>query len=86
MHQFKGFVGSETRATIEWEGQSSLAPKYSAVYLQIYNHNTSAWETKTSNSTADDGIDFELSATITDLTNYKDSSNVISCRVYQLAI
>lgn len=86
IHQFKSFVGSETRGTIEVELQSDLAPKYSAVYLQIYNRNSGAWETLTSNNTADDGIDLELHGVVADLTNYKDAQNVIVCRVYQLAI
>ena len=86
IHQFKSFVGSQTYALIEWEGKSDLAPTESTVYLQIYNTNTSTWETIDSDSTSDAEIDFELEGIKTDLTNYKDGSNVVSCRVYQLAI
>lgn len=85
IHLFKNFVGSETYGLIEWEGQSTLAPKDSTVYLQIYNRNSGIWETIDTDSTSDSQIDFELTGVVTSLTNYKDSSNVISCRVYQLA-
>lgn len=86
IHQFKKFVGSQTYALIEAEVQSTLDPRYSTVYLQIYNRNSSTWESIASNSTSDSDVDFELSATISDLTNYKDSSNVVSCRIWQLAL
>lgn len=86
LHQFKSFVGSQTYGTIEVELQSTLDPKYSTVYLQIFNNNTGGWETIASNSESDSDVDFELSATVADLTNYKSESSVVVCRVYQLAI
>jgi hypothetical protein len=86
IHQFKSFVGSNTNCTIEWEGQSTLAPSTSTVYLQIYNRNTNTWDTLASDSTTTRDINFELSADINNLTNYKDSRNVISIRVYQYAV
>jgi hypothetical protein len=86
IHQFKKFVGSQTYALIEAELQSSLDPRYSTVYLQIYNRNSSTWETIDSNSTSDSDVDVELSAVVSDLTNYKDASKIVSCRIYQLAI
>ena len=62
---------------------SVLATSDTAVYLQIFNRNTSAWETVDfDNATAADN-DFTLTANIANLTNYKDGSNMISCRVYQ---
>lgn len=86
IHQFKVFVGSETYGTIEAELQSTLDPRYSTVYLQVYNQNTGAWETKDSEAESDSDVDFELSATISDLTDYKDSGQVVTARIYQLAI
>jgi hypothetical protein len=86
IHQFKKFVGSQTYALIEAEVQSTLDPRYSTVYLQIYNRNSSTWETIDSNSTSDSDVDVELSAVVSDLTNYKDASKIVSCRIYQLAI
>jgi hypothetical protein len=86
VHQFKDFVGSNTSCQVEWEGQTSQAPSASIVYLQVYNRNTTTWDTLTSNNTANIDTDFNMTAEIADLTNYKDASNVISCRVYQLSL
>jgi len=55
----------------------------SPVHLQIYNHDNTTWETVDSDTLSGADNDFELYAEIADLTNYKDGSNVISCRVYQ---
>jgi hypothetical protein len=86
VHQFKDFVGDNASCTLEWEGQSSLAPTSSTVYLQIYNRDTSEWNTIDSDNTSNADTDFTLTANIADLTDYKDASNVISCRIYQLAL
>jgi hypothetical protein len=85
IHQFKNFVGETTFCNIEWQGQSTLAPSVTPVYLQIWNHLINLWETIDINSTAYVDTDFELKANIGDLTNYKNSSNIITCRVYQFA-
>ena len=45
IHQYKDFVGANTTCQVEWEGQVTLAPSSSTVYLQIYNQNTTTWET-----------------------------------------
>jgi hypothetical protein len=84
IHQFKDDVGAVSSCTLEWEGQTNESPTLSTVYLQIFNRNTPAWETvDTDNSSAED-TDFILTAYIADLTNYKDASNIVVSRVYQL--
>ena len=84
IHQFKNFLDGETFAQIEWEGYSSFAPSSSPVYLQVFNYNTNVWETIDSETEVGANINFELYYKINDPTNYKDASNVISCRVWQL--
>ena len=86
IHQYKEFAGAETKVTLEWEGQTNRAPSGSTVYLQIYNHNTTTWDTVDSDNSSSSDTDFTLRGGVADLTNYKDNSNVISCRIYQLAI
>ena len=86
IHLFKRFVGSNTYVTVETQLQSSLAPAFSTVYLQVYNRSTLAWETLSSDSQSPALSDFELFGVIEDTANYKNSSNVISCRIYQLAL
>jgi len=85
IHQFKSFVGANTACEIKLEFQTSMDLNVSPAYLQIYNQNTATWETIDSDNSSKIDIDFLLVAKIIDLTNYKNASNVVSCRVYQLS-
>lgn len=85
VHQYKSFVGQRTYADIKVELQSTFAGTSSTIYLQIYNRTTSTWTTIDSNSFATASTDFEFNYSLPSLTDYKDSRNVISVRVYQLA-
>jgi hypothetical protein len=71
---------------LSWLGKTTLAPSSSTVYLQIYNRNTSEWETVDSDNSSSADVSFQLQANILDLTNYKDIDTYISCRIYQEAI
>jgi len=86
IHEFKDYVGSNTYCQLNWSGDTTLAPSSSTVYLQIYNRNTLVWDTVASNNTAPADTNFTMSATIPDLTAYKDIATIISCRFYQLAL
>ena len=79
-------MGEQGSCSLNWNGQSTLAPSSSAVILQIYNHDSGEWENVDTEDAEDASVDFSLGGTIPDLTNYKDAGNVISCRIYQLAI
>ena len=85
LHQFKDYIGAITRIKLEWEGQTSQDPSVETVYLQIYNRDTTTWDTVDFDNSSAVNTDFILTADISDLTDYKDSNNVISCRVYQSA-
>jgi hypothetical protein len=83
---FKDYIGASSTFTVTWEGQSSLAPSLSVVVLQVYNRNSTTWETLDSDNAAAANTDFELTGSVlANVANYKDASNVVSCRVYQLA-
>jgi hypothetical protein len=87
LHQFKKFVGDiHDDPTILCKGRSTLAASLSTTYLQIFNHHTNLWETLDSDNHTAANTDFRLAGDILDFTNYKDSDQVISCRVWQLAI
>jgi hypothetical protein len=86
VHEFKDYVGAQTYCQLNWSGNASLSPVSSTVYLQIYNRLTALWETVNSNNTAGSNVNFTMSATISDLTNYKDVDTIISSRVYQLTL
>lgn len=85
IHQFKEFVGANKSCQVELEVQATLTPAYSTVYFQIYNHDTSTWETIDSDNSSPADTDFTLIAEIKHLTDYKDAGNVVSYRVYQLS-
>ena len=86
IHQYKSNVSNRYSATLNWEGQTDLAPTASTVYLQIYNRNSTTWETVDFDDSSGADTDFPLTANIADLTNYKDSNSIIACRVYQQAL
>lgn len=77
---------STDEITPSWEGQSDLAPSSSTIFLQIFNRTSGAWETLDSESAEVANTDFTLSGTqSTNLSNYYDADNFVSCRVYQEA-
>ena len=84
IHQFKDFVGENTRCTLECELQTTQDPALSTVYLQIYNQNTDTWIDVDSDNASPINTDFTLTGSIADLTDYKLVGQ-ISCRVYQEA-
>ena len=85
VHQFKDYVGTSVSCTLEWEGQSTLAPSSSIVKLQIYNLDTTTWDDVDTDNTTGADTDFTLTNAVDISEHYKDASNVITCRVYQEA-
>lgn len=86
VHQFRNFIADQSTCQVHWNGQTTLGANVSTVYLQVFNTNTSSWETKDSDNISSSGVDFDLVADILDTTNYVDTSNVITCRIYQEAM
>jgi len=85
VHQYKDYVDIN-KVTLTWIGQSNIAPSVSNVVLQIYKYAVPAgWETKATKSDGLADVDFTLTANMDSLTNYKDPSGVVTCRVYQFA-
>lgn len=82
IHQFKDYAGTGD-FTVTWNGQSSLAPSVSPVYLEIYNTDTTTWDSVASNDVADADTDFTLTNTPATPSDYKDLNNIVTCRVYQ---
>lgn len=86
IHQYKDFTGGASTANLHWEGQGTQAASTSPIYLQVYNTDTTSWETIDSNNTAAANTDFELSYTLADLTNYRDAQGITTSRVWQEAV
>lgn len=85
-HQYRVVNNTNSDAiNIHLNLQSTLAPTISPVYLQVWNVNSSAWETVASNSTAAEDIDFDLEYFLeTNVSNYYDSRYEIAVRTYQV--
>ena len=83
LHQYKFDAAGQTSASITWNGKSNVATGTSPVLLQIYNRSTKSWSTIDTESTAGAGTEFDLTATVNPLTNYKDANGMVTCRVYQ---
>ena len=81
---FKKASETATGCTITWNGQSTLAPSSSTIYLQAYDRINTTWVTLSYNNSANANTDFTLTGYIYGTgTNYYDATNTISCRVYQ---
>ena len=85
IHQYKDYVAGN-RVTLTWIGQSNIAPSVANVVLEIYKYAEPAgWEPKATKSDGLANIDFTLTADILSLTDYKNPSGIVTCRVYQFA-
>jgi hypothetical protein len=89
IHQFKKLNdNTKDHIRVRVDLKSSLAPTDSAVYLQVWNGKTNAWETQDSNNTEAADTDFSLYADITEATfrdgSWYDFNNEFAARVWQL--
>ena len=84
IHQYQDYVSVEG-VNLEWEGQTNLAPSTATVKLEIFNENTQTWDSVDEDSGSNADTDFILTGDIADLTDYKNGSNMIACRIYQLS-
>lgn len=85
LHLYKYRHSNDTdQIEVTWNGQTNNPPSVSTVYLQIYNFNSTSWETLDSDSSTAVDTDFDLTGTKTSsLTNYYDANNYVYVRVYQ---
>jgi len=84
-HQFRVINNSNKDVIkVKVNLQSTLAPSFSPIYLQIWNITTSSWQTLDSDSTSLADIDFNLTGIrSTNLDSYYDSDYEVAFRVYQ---
>ena len=82
--QFKDKFSPDEIISVTWIGQTSWPPASNSVILQIWNVNSSSWETLSSNSSASVNTDFTLNGTQSlNMINYFDTNGWVTCRVYQ---
>lgn len=85
VHEFEYFVGL-TPATfaVKWKGKSTRPASAGTVTMQLYNLNTSTWDTVATDSTTAAGTEMTLNANIASgYANYFDARGFIYARVYQ---
>lgn len=84
LHEYKDVCSRRTAFNATFYGRSNIAGSTSPIYLQIYNRSTGLWETLNINNSVVANTNFSLTGTkSTNLANYYNSSNQISCRIYQ---
>lgn len=70
--------------TLTWTGQTNVAASSQSVCLQIYNVTTGAWETLLCNTSAASNTEFTLTKTVeTNVSEYYDGDDWVTCRIYQ---
>jgi hypothetical protein len=88
VHQFRkqNDNGNNTDdITVTVRVKTDLAPSTETVYLQIYNYNSSTWETLDSDNTTAVDTEFVLTGTQSDnVSNYYTTGNYVAVRVYQV--
>jgi len=84
IHQFKDYIDGNSYS-VEIEARSNCNADLSTIYLQVYNINTSSWETIDSNNTVEAGAEFTMTASKDGIGDYKDDNNIVSFRIYQEA-
>jgi hypothetical protein len=70
--------------TFSVQARANKAPSSSPVYLQIYNISSGDWELVDTENSVAANVEFTLSAEIsTNISNYYNTSYVVSFRIYQ---
>jgi hypothetical protein len=81
---FKAYKSGGGNFLINVKAKSTKAPSSNTVYLQVYNRDTTSWENLDSDSSTGANTVFTLSGgKNSSLTDYYDSDNLLSLRVYQ---
>lgn len=83
----KQWTNNSDSPTFTWRGRTTFDTTVSPMYLQIYNVNSSAWETLDTETLRPADVDFVMSGTQTsNASNYYDSRLIVTFRIYQRII
>lgn len=89
VHEFKKYNSNnqEEQFTVTARVKSDLAASTSTIYLQVFNRDTSSWETLDSDNSTGADTEFVLTGgKSSDLSDYFDANYVVAFRVYQEAV
>lgn len=83
-HLYKVTILSDTM-WYNWTGKVGVATSTLSAHFQIYNNNTSNFDTITTDNVTAANTNFTFAGTqaVSVANGYKDGSNVVCCRVYQ---
>lgn len=83
----KQWTNNTDNINIRWQGRTTVSPRTSPVYVQIYNISTATWETVVSQTVIGADTDFTVTASqTTTVANYYDTRNIVTIRIYQKVV
>ncbi len=83
----KKWINNTDNPSFTWKGRTTLSTLISPIYIQIFNINSSAWETLAVINTLPVDIDTQVTVTqTTNVSNYYDTFNTVVFRTYQKVI
>jgi len=86
IHEFKDYVGSEPNCRLTAILQTDLDTALSHLYLDIYNYHDSEWNNLAEENDVGADTDITFDVIVSDLSNFKDGSDMMCCRIRQEAI
>jgi len=86
IHEYKNEVGAEANCRITAILQTDLDTALSHLYLDIYNYHNSEWNNLAEENDVGANTDITFNVIVSDLSNYKNGSNMMCCRIRQEAI
>lgn len=80
----KKWINNTDNLVFTWRGRTTLSTLRSPMLIQIYNVNSTSWETLAVANTVLADTDFSATVTqTTNVSNYYDANNIVTFRSYQ---
>lgn len=83
----RDWTNNTDNPTFTWKGRSTESTLVSPILVQIYNQNSAVWETLATVNKIPADTDFQVTVSqSTNLSNYYDSKNIVTFRIYQQVV
>lgn len=83
----KRWINNTDTPIFTWKGRTTQSTPTSPLLIQIYNQNSATWETLATINKVPADTDMQFTVTqSTNVSNYYDSNNIVTFRVYQLVV
>ena len=83
----KKWTNNTDKPTFTWKGRTTQSTVTSSLIIQIFNVNSAQWETLMRRTL--DAADVDMISTVSptaNFSNYYDSNNIVTFRVYQQVV